>query len=58
MPKDTECYYLCVARGSKMLFVSNIYFGVNDWIKDDQRIHKMPIADIAIKEIILILFMN
>lgn len=40
MPKDTECYYLCVARGSKMLFVSNIYFGVNDWIKDDQRIHK------------------
>ena len=30
MPKDTECYYLCVARGSKMLFVSNIYFGVND----------------------------
>ena len=23
-----------------MLFVSNIYFGVNDWIKDDTRIHK------------------
>lgn len=40
MQKDTECYYLCVARGSKMLFVSNIYFGVNDWIKDDPRIHK------------------
>lgn len=40
MPKDTECYYLCVARGSKMLFVSNIYFGANDWIKDDSRIHK------------------
>lgn len=38
MPRDTECYY--VARGSKMLFVSNVYFVVNDWIKDDPRIHK------------------
>lgn len=27
---DLECYYLCVARGKKMLFVSNVYFGVND----------------------------
>lgn len=42
MPRDTECYYLCVARGSKMLFVSNVYFGVNDWSDDDPRIHANP----------------
>lgn len=39
---DTECYYLCVARGRKMLFVSNICFEVNDWNEDDPRIHKRP----------------
>lgn len=40
IPKESECYYLCIARGQKMLFVSDSYFGVNDWNKDDQRIHK------------------
>lgn len=40
IPKELECYYLCIARGCKMLFVSDSYFGVNDWIKDDPRIHK------------------
>ena len=35
IPKESECYYLCIARGCKMLFVSNSYFGVND-----PRIHK------------------
>ena len=25
---DLECYYLCVARGKKMLFVSDVYFEV------------------------------
>lgn len=25
-----------------MLFVSDSYFGVNDWNKDDPRIHKRP----------------
>lgn len=34
------CYYLCVARGVKMLFVSDVYFGVNDWDNNDPRIHK------------------
>lgn len=24
--KESECYYLCVARGCKMLFVSNCCF--------------------------------
>ena len=40
IPKESECYYLCIARGCKMLFVSDSYFCVNDWIKDDPRIHK------------------
>ena len=40
IPKESECYYLCIARGCKMLFVSDSYFGVNDWDKDDPRIHK------------------
>lgn len=42
IPKELECYYLCIARGCKMLFVSDSYFGVNDWNKDDPRIHKRP----------------
>ena len=24
IPRDSECYYLCVARGCKMIFVSDI----------------------------------
>lgn len=54
----SECYYLCVARGTKMLFVSNKYFDVNAWRDDDPRIHKNQIADTEIKEHIWILFMN
>lgn len=38
--KDSECYYLCVARGCKMLFVSDVCFAISDWEKDDPRIHK------------------
>lgn len=34
------CYYLCVARGCKMLFVSSEIFDVMNWINDDPRIHK------------------
>lgn len=34
------CYYLCVSRGVKMLFVSDVYFGINDWSDNDPRIHK------------------
>lgn len=35
-----DCYYLCVARGVKMLFVSNECFEVIDWKDNDPRIHK------------------
>ena len=42
IPVTSECYYLCVARGTKMLFVSNKYFDVNAWRDDDPRIHKKP----------------
>nr|DAP52097.1 MAG TPA: hypothetical protein [Caudoviricetes sp.] len=38
----SECYYLCVSRGIKMLFVSNECFDVNNWKDDDPRIHKKP----------------
>ena len=38
--KESKCYYLCVSRGVKMLFVSPSIFAVNDWRKDDSRIHK------------------
>lgn len=34
------CYYLCVSRGKKMLFVSPVWFEVLDWNEDDPRIHK------------------
>lgn len=40
LPKQLECYYLCVAKGCKMLFVSNVCFDVMDWDKNDPRIHK------------------
>mgnify|MGYP004555644775 FL=1 len=40
IPRDSECYYLCVARGSKMIFVSDICFDINDWKEEDLRIHK------------------
>ena len=38
----SECYYLCISRGIKMLFVSNSCFDVNNWKDDDPRIHKKP----------------
>lgn len=34
------CYYLCVSRGIKLLFVSDVYFVVQNWVDDDPRIHK------------------
>ena len=37
-----ECYYLCVARGAKMIFVSQVCFDVFDWKDDDPRIHLKP----------------
>lgn len=35
----SECYYLCIARGCKMLFVSDVLFDVQDWNTNDPRIH-------------------
>lgn len=40
IPRRAECYYLCVARGCKMLFVSDVHFDVCDWDENDPRIHK------------------
>lgn len=34
------CYYLCVLRGIKFLFVSDNCFDVQNWIDNDPRIHK------------------
>lgn len=38
--KELQCYYLCVSRGCKMLFVSPVIFDVNEWRDDDIRIHE------------------
>lgn len=38
----SNCYYLCVSRGIKMLFVSDKLFCVNTWKDDDPRIHEKP----------------
>lgn len=35
-----ECYYLCVARGCVMLFVSDVCFDIFKWNEADPRIHK------------------
>ena len=40
IPKD--CYYLCVSRGVKMIFVSPVLLNIQDWQEDDPRIHKKP----------------
>lgn len=40
IPKQLECYYLCVTNGRQMLFVSDEYFDVIDWDENDPRIHK------------------
>lgn len=42
IPKSTKCYYLCVARGKKMIFVSQHVYAVTDWVDTDPRIHKHP----------------
>lgn len=33
--KESQCYYLCVSRDCKMLFVSPAIFDVNEW-RDDE----------------------
>ena len=39
---DDGCYYLCVARGCKFMFVSPKCFAICDWREDDSRIHAKP----------------
>lgn len=39
---DIGCYYLCVSRGIKMIFVSKEILDIIDWKDDDPRIHKNP----------------
>ena len=37
-----DCYYLCVSRGVKMIFLSCCRYDINDWKDDDPRIHAKP----------------
>lgn len=39
---ENDCYYLCVARDSQLLFVSKLVFDVDDWRYGDPRIHTKP----------------
>lgn len=52
--RDSECYYLCVARGCKMIFVSDICFDINDWEKDAQEYINTQIADTETIELLWI----
>ena len=36
------CYYLCVARGCQMIFISKEYVSILDWKDSDPRIHARP----------------
>lgn len=38
-PYDS-CYYLCVARGIQMIFLSPVMINIIKWENDDPRIHK------------------
>lgn len=40
IPKELNCYYLCVARGVKMIFVSPKVYDIQEWKDYDNRIHK------------------
>ncbi len=35
-------YYLCVARGCEVIFLSEVYFGIHKWEDRDPRIHARP----------------
>ena len=35
-----KCYYLCVARGIQMIFLSPVMVDIIKWKDDDPRIHK------------------
>lgn len=40
--KDCECYYLCVARDCKVIFVTDAWIDVRIWESDNPLIHKQP----------------
>lgn len=42
IPRKFQCYYLCVARDNKFMFVSPKCFMIGNWRKDDSRIHSNP----------------
>lgn len=49
---NSGCYYLCVSRGVKMLFVSDMYvLQLMTGKRTTQEYIKMQIADIATREI-------
>ena len=35
-----ECYYLCVAKGIQIIFLSPVMVAIMKWKEDDPRIHK------------------
>lgn len=39
---DLEDYYLCIARDSKVIFVSPTMIDIQKWERDDSRIHSVP----------------
>ena len=36
---DLPIYYLCIARDSKVIFVSPTMIDIQDWERDDPRVH-------------------
>ena len=40
--KGYDGYYLCVARGCKVIFITDVLLNVANWQDDDKRIHKRP----------------
>lgn len=37
--EDLDLYYLCMARDSKAIFVSPTMIDIQDWERDDSRVH-------------------
>ena len=40
--KELDLYYLCIARDSKVIFVSPTMIDIQKWEHDDPRIHDRP----------------
>ena len=39
--KELDLYYLCVARDSKVIFVSQGMIDIQDWNHNDSRLHRV-----------------